>query len=424
MSRGLLGVFRRARSSDFFRQASGASVWNMGGMGLTLLNGVLTSRLLAPDDRGALALILTATALSYLVSSLGTSTAIRVFQGRETWASFRTYLFVSAWLLSLNVLLVFGTAVAFAEFGYVEHSVVLPLILVLGVATFISSQLLDVLNAQGLVSRSASVNNLGHFSTLVALGIIYLAFDGGLLGMVLAAYIAGFVARVVLCILAMRRVGVKLGVVSPDRGRTLIRQGFRFWGINLAQTLTSRADQLLLVALANTYAVGIYAVAVAPASVMQVVSNSVGQVALREAASGVLTAKRLFRACGVAFLVVGFYTALMWFAAPTLIPLVFGADYSDAVPVVRILLLAELARSPYLVLIRALAGLNRPFAATASSLLGLVILAVSMVVLVPKFGVEGAAFSVVITSVILLAVSAVSTGVALNRGASSNILLR
>lgn len=411
---------RRFTGSEFVRQSTGASFWNFSGMAFTLINGILTSRLLAPDDRGVLALILTVSSLSFLVSSFGTNTAVRVFQSKEVWSSFRTYFHVSSWLLLLNVALVGMTSVAFAQLGVIESSPTTMFAMVLlGVLIFVSNQLLDVFNAQGLVSWSAAVNNLGHLATLVILFAVLVGSSGDDLVLVLCAYIIGYVTRVCLCFVSFQKRSLSLGGLAPDRGRTLVKQGARFWGINVAQNLTSRADQLLLAWLAGTYSVGIYAVAIAPAAVMQVVSNSIGQMALREAADGSLTAKRLFKATGSGLLLVSIYCVALWSAAPWVIPLVFGSDYEAAVSVVRILVFAELARCPYLIFIRALAGFNRPFAANFSSIVGLPVLVVTMLLLVPHNGAEGAAYSVVITSAISLLASVFSLVGVLKRDVST-----
>lgn len=407
LGRGMRRFFGSLKSSEFFRQSSTATFWNFVGMAIVLVNGIITSRLLAPSDRGALALALTVSSLSYLLSSLGTNVAVRVFQPRQPWASFKTYFHLSAKLLVVDAVVVILIALSFTFFGVVDFSESLALIVLLGVTTFVSSQLLDVLNALGLVSRSAFINIVGHFGTLATLGLVYFFGEKDQLNLIFLAYLAGFLTRVLLLVFALRRGRVPIGTVAPDRGRALVKEGVRFWGINLGQTLTFRADQIVLGLLSTTYALGIYTVATTPASLMQVVSNSVGQMTMREAASGQLTTRRLARAAGVAFFVTATYSVVMWIVAPVLVPFIFGADYVGAVPIVRILLCAELALSPYLVIIRALAGFNRPFMASVAGIAGLPVLIVSMVALVPQYGVIGAAYAVVIAYVFMLTVAMV-----------------
>ncbi|GAA2043567.1 hypothetical protein GCM10009720_25540 [Yaniella flava] len=212
-------------------------------------------------------------------------------------------------------------------------------------------------------------------------------------------------------IVFIKRFKVDLGTVSADKGKSLLRNGIRFWGIGLGQTLTFRSDQLFLGFLSNAYNLGIYAVAVTPASLMQVVSNSIGQVAYREAAAGTMTVQKYKKFLSISLGITLIYGCLIWISAPWLIPFVFGSDYADSVVIVRTLLIAELLLSPYLITVRVLAGYNRPYISSASGILGFVTLAVVLSILVPVHGALGAALgSVVAYGVMLLVV-----GVGINK---------
>src|SRR5699024_8920080 len=197
-------------------------------------------------------------------------------------------------------------------------------------------------------------------------------------------------------ILMARRVDFEYGEADKRSRKKFLKASTRFWGINLGQTLTFRSNHFILGIFSTAYNVGLYAVAATPASLMQVVSNSLGQVAYREAATGELTKRRLFK-----FLVAGFsitlvYATAMWLLAPWLIPWVFGAAYAEAVPVVRVLVFASLLLSPYAILVRVLAGLNQPHSSSISGLIGFIILAPTLSVLTPEFGAMGAAVGTII----------------------------
>src|SRR5699024_2081923 len=171
--------------------------------------------------------------------------------------------------------------------------------------------------------------------------------------------------------------------------------GSKFWGVNLGQTLTFRADQLLLGALAGVYSVGLYSVAVTPATLMHVISNSIGQVLFRQAAVRSLTVSIYFKAQTAALVVTLAYGIGMWFASPFLIPLVFGSEYTASIGIVRILLVGEIALSFYLIIVRVLAGYDRPKSASWSGFIGLIVMVPLMFLLVPDHGAYGAAVSTV-----------------------------
>lgn len=377
------------------KQAAGAILWNVLGLFFSLLNGVFTARLLAPGDRGVLALAITISSMSYVLASLGTNAALRTFQPTASWASFRTYAHVSIWLLGLDVVAVGVALVLFVAVGTVAASPwVIAVIFLLGMSNFASSQLLDVLNAVGRTSRSAAVNTVGHGLTAATLLVLFVTHTSTVAAAI-SAYLVGFIGRTLISLATVRRASDFVpGTLAPDRGRRLLTQGLRFWGMTVGQAVAFRVDLLLLGFIAAPHAIGIYAVAVAPAGLTQVISNSLGQVVYREAAVGRL---RLRRLCGwalVAFGVASTYATALAIVAPWLIPLVFGDEYVEAVPVVRVLLLGELALAPYLVLVRALAGYNEPWWASLSGLLGSVIMFGGVALLTPELGVIGAATGV------------------------------
>src|SRR5690625_3539688 len=102
------------------KQAQMAITWYVVGFGFTFLNGVFTARLLAPDDRGVLATILTISSLSYIMSALGTNTAVRTFQPTDPAASFRAYFRISARLLILNSIVALGIVSWFTFSGTID----------------------------------------------------------------------------------------------------------------------------------------------------------------------------------------------------------------------------------------------------------------------------------------------------------------
>ncbi|BDZ39222.1 lipopolysaccharide biosynthesis protein [Microbacterium suwonense] len=390
------------------REAFGAILWNFFGLFCSLLNGILTARLLSPGDRGVLALAITISSMSYVLSSVGTNAAVRTFQPRAEWASFRTYASVSLRLVGLNCVAVVGALVLFCFSGAIPVGfAVCAVIMLLGIANFASSQLLDVLNAIGKTSRSAAVNTSGHAITAVVLLVaFFLHVDN--VAVAIGAYLVGFVGRTTISLLLIRLDrGFHSGALAVDHGRLLLRHGLRFWGMSLGQALAFRLDLLLLGVLVSSHTVGIYAVAVTPAALTQVVSNSLGQVVYREAAVRKLGVRRLALWSLAALGMTALYALVLAIAAPWLMPLVFGAEYEASVPIVRVLLLGELALAPYLVISRGLAGYNYPWWASISGIVGSVAMVGAVFILTPGFGVIGAAFGVSIaySAMLLVAVS-------------------
>lgn len=376
-------------------ESIGAVFWNFSGMAVSLANGVLTARILDPGDRGFLALAITLAGVAHTLSSVGTNVALRTFQPKSEWASYRNYLSLSSRLLIVDLAIIVLMIGIFVATGALTVEPELVAIVILSLCTFASNQLLDILNAAGKVSISASLNTAGNLATMLTLLIVYWIDGSYALFGVLMAYILAFIFRGCAVIKVVSVLNLELGKITQDRGRILLRQGSKFWGVNLGQTLTFRADQLLLGPLAGVYSVGLYSVAVTPATLMHVISNSIGQVLFRQAAVRSLTVSIYLKAQTAALVVTLAYGIGMWFASPFLIPLVFGSEYTASIGIVRILLVGEIALSFYLIIVRVLAGYDRPKSASWSGFIGLIVMVPLMFLLVPDHGAYGAAVSAV-----------------------------
>lgn len=352
--------------------------------------------MLVPDDRGVLAILITTVTIVSLVSGLGTNISVRILLPRDPRVTMRGYAKTSLWLgaLQLVVLVLVSYFVLGAIDVHLGFKEVIFGVLPLGLAAFFANQTADALSATGYPSRASMANSIGFGVTAAAL-IAFWLLGHGLLSAVLA-YTAGFTARSVIAVSIIGK-DVVLQATEPKSGGTkeLLRKGVGLMGMNLGQSITYRLDQYLLAALADTRAVGMYAVATTPASLIQVVSNSVGQVAFRDAAQNQLGRKKLLTFVMGAAGVTAAYTAVMYVAAPWLIPLVFGEEYASAVDIVRVLALAEVALSPYLVLSRAVAGAGHVKLSSWTGVVGMVSMGLFLLAFIPGNGGLGAAWACV-----------------------------
>lgn len=385
-----------ATRSGSGKEVLGTTAWSVAGLFGALLCGVVTARMLLPDDRGVLAILITTVTIVSLVSGLGTNISLRILLPRDPRVTMRGYAKTSLWLGALQ--LVFLILVSYFLLGAIDVHLgvneVIFGVLPLGLAAFFANQTADALSATGYPSRASMANSVGFGVTAAAL-IAFWLLGSGLLAALLA-YTAGFTTRSVIAISIIGK-SVVLKTTEPRSGGTkqLLRAGVGLMGMNLGQSITYRLDQYLLAALADTRAVGLYAVATTPASLIQVVSNSVGQVAFRDSAQNQFGRKKLLIFVLGAAGVTAAYAAVMYLAAPWLIPLVFGQEYVPAVDIVRVLALAEVALSPYLVLSRAVAGAGHIKLSSLTGVVGMAAMSLFLLLFIPGSGGLGAAWACV-----------------------------
>lgn len=391
----LIGMLKSLGSGSG-KEVLGTTGWSVLGLFAALLCGVVTARMLLPEDRGVLALLITTVTIISLVSGLGTNISLRVLLPRDSRVTLRQYAKMSLWLAGLQLCILACIAHFLLDsigmrLGLYE---VLIGFLPLGLTAFLANQSSDALSATGHPSRASMANSIGFGVTAVVLVFSWL-FGLGLLFAVLA-YSAGFLTRTAVGIAMIERVHFFERVdLEPGGRRILVRKGVGLMGMNLGQSVAYRLDQYVLAALADTRAVGLYAVATTPASLIQVVSNSIGQVAFRDAAVNQISSKKIAVFTLTATAITAVYAGIVFTAAPWLIPFVFGEEYIAAVDIVRILALADIALSPYLVLSRAVVGAGHIKLSSWTGIVGMVAMAVFLVLFIPNSAGIGAAWACV-----------------------------
>jgi O-antigen/teichoic acid export membrane protein len=185
-------------------------------------------------------------------------------------------------------------------------------------------------------------------------------------------------------------------LIAPVQAARLLRPyvayaTLTFITLSLTQ-IVQRVDVLLVSGYKGSRAAGLYAVAVQVTDLMLVVPGALGLVIFRRTAKSapnhygsMLVMLRWTGAFGVAA------AAVALAAAGWVVPLVFGASYRGSVEPLRLLLPGVIAFALLTVLSQYLAGRGRPRAVVVAWLIGAVIGVGADLVVIPAFGIAGAA---------------------------------
>lgn len=181
--------------------------------------------------------------------------------------------------------------------------------------------------------------------------------------------------------------------------RLLVSYGGRVWFGALSGILLSRLDQTLMVPLAGAVALGLYAVAVNIADVPLIVANAVREVSFSDqSASNDPTA--LARSSRLTTAAVTLASGAIAAAMPLAVPLLFGPDFREAIPVAAVLLLGLVLGSPGSLAGVGLAAVGRPGLRSVSLAIAAVCSAVALVLLAPVLGALGAALATCLGNVV------------------------
>ena len=356
---------------------------------------IVTARDLGAQGRGVLVLYLTVASFSLLVSSLGVNTSCRLLLvSADRPVSLNDF-------LGLCLVLGAGQALLCSALG----AVLLPLVGVgvnldgvlllalLGAGLFGQYVMFDALNAYGLITTAAAIQALVGAGQLVAvLGLA--ALDVRTAPPFVLVLAVGGLVQVGVSLVALRPLHLGL---RPSRDaaswRRLVRAGLPAVAVNMGQVLTFRIDRYLVGLFLGPAAVGVYSVASTAPELLRLPTMALGQPIFHRLASGSARLDDFRRGRAVCLLTVAGLAAAMAAVAPIAVRTVFGPEFSGAVTPMRILLLGEMGIALYYIDGSSLFGLGRIADVALASAAGLVVVTAGDLVLLPTWGIAGAAWA-------------------------------
>jgi O-antigen/teichoic acid export membrane protein len=363
-------------------------------LAVNLVTGVLVARLLGPEGRGEVAVLLALAQIVGWLGTLGMNEGVTYVAAKGTTERARlvgTALVLALGLGALGVLLaqlLLPLVLSEQSSELLIQGRVYSLSIVLGVA---SSLLLGVLAGDQDFVALTVLRVAQPVSYLAVL--VLLAAAGGLT--TTDVLLSTAVSMALVLGLAGWRLRASTGIGRPSAAlaRQAARFGVKVQGSLLGSLGTARLDLLLMPTFVTTAAIGLYSVAT---NVAYMVVSLVGAVSLvafpaaarRGSAAGTVLVTKLLRLvilAGVALVLP------LGLAAPQLIGLVYGSDFVEASTALRLLLPGMVLALATGVLDSGLQAVGRPLAASAGQLLGLVVTLVGLTLTLSPLGIEGAA---------------------------------
>jgi O-antigen/teichoic acid export membrane protein len=233
-----------------------------------------------------------------------------------------------------------------------------------------------------------------HGGTALAKAILLLVFLPALgLGMTWAvvAYLATLLVQTAVTAAVVTRDARPGGQPTPLGA--FIRYGLAGHIGNLAQRANLRLDVFLLNPVVGPAGIGVYSIAVLLGELIWHVPNAAGEVLLpRVAGSSRDSARAMteFLSRNTVLLATA-ATVVLLLAAPFVIRIAFGEEFADAVPALFWLAPGLITLSVSKILTKYLAGIGRPILNSSASILALAVNAPLLLVLIPRYGINGAA---------------------------------
>lgn len=373
-------------------------------LGANMATGIITARFLGAAGRGDLAvMILWPQFLAYLLTFGLPSALIYHIRSHQ---SEKSQLFSAAFWLGLVLgCLATGIGVIFIPQWLSQY----PNSVIRSAQWFMLASpisLLSLIGASALESQEEfrAANYSRYSSPLLTLTVLLILLLTQQLSPFTAALAYMIPALVVFCwiIYTLKKY---FNFTLDNLGvsyQKLINYGLRSYGIDLLKVLSGRIGQALVVSLLTPVDMGLYAVAISLSRLLNIFESAMITVLLPKTAARPIpeiVALTVKGARVTTFLTVICVAPLM-LICPWLLTLLYGEEFSEAVPVFRILLIQVTIEGTAWVLAQTFIAAGKPGIVTILQVVGLSSNVPLMLILIPKYGLVGAGLAMLIATAI------------------------
>lgn len=370
--------------------------------GLNAGTGIITARTLMPSGRGQLAAMILWSSFLASMSSFGVPSSI-IYTYRHRPAERETIVGTGMLMSLLTGLLATVVGIFFLPHWMHQYppSVIRSaqwflLITPICSVTFAGKA---VLEAAGSFSSSNTLQILTPAATIVPLVVLWAThtitpFSAAL------CYIAASLPTFYYMLVRLRPYAARLkGQIST--ATTLLSFGLRSYGIDLLGALAFQVDQVLVINMLTPAEMGSYVVVLSLSRMLNVFQNSVVTVLFPKASGHPAeTVLRLSeRSARVGTLVTAVFALFVYVFGPIVLRVLYGKEYTSALGSLRTLLVEVTLAGCVFVLAQAFMALGRPGIVTILQAVGLSLSIPLMIVLIPKWGIQGAAVSLLASTI-------------------------
>ena len=371
-------------------------------IGVNVLTGLLTAAALGPDGRGELAALTVAPLFLAGLGAVGLHAAL-IYNMKADPQREREYLGATLIMTCMTGFAIAGIGWVIEPYWLTRYSpdtVALGRVFLFTVPfTVMTYSLLGAAEAHGrfgFANRTLYLQSLG----ILVLLLVLMRLDLLTPGTAAAAYLAPAIPTFLYFAWQIVRTVRPVLTLRPPFPKQLLRYGLRYYGVDLLGTLSGYLDQLIIVALLAPRLVGAYSVALSMARLMTVLQTAATSVLFPSIAGRdmAMILQRLGATLRVVILITAMTVFVAGIAGPYLLTMLYGPRFEAAVGPFRVLLLDALVASSARVLYLAYSSSGRPEWVTGFEAAGVAVSIGSMLVLVPQFGLIGAACAVILAS--------------------------
>lgn len=384
---------------SFLQQGVHTIAYKIISLAVVFMCGVLTARWLGPEGKGVLSVYFAATAMIVPLAELGIRQSVAYMAGQKIHPEVEIYAAMK-WLYLLTSTICVAVLVGLfsgLDFFYRYGLTLTIIFLAIVPLSLYESYNNGILIARRSIEKINYLALLDKVSTLLFIFVAVVLLQGGVLGAAIA-YLASRVINFCVVNFWLREYFLVRPRMLPPIVSQMLKKGFVFAFALFVIQLNYKFSVLILEKLTSAYSVGIYSVGVNFAELLKEVPLALGMVLFSRSANW--SGRHLQEALGKAVLLSRIVFAGMVLLGGCLavvanycVPLFYGVSFSDSVEVTWMLLPGIVMLSVFLILNLFLAGQGKPYVSIIAFGPALVLNTILNFLLIPRYGVAGAAIS-------------------------------
>jgi O-antigen/teichoic acid export membrane protein len=369
-----------------------------------VVSGICAARILGVHGRGQLALFILIPMILTVCGALGVPVAVTYFIARDQ-SNARGIVAVIRKLAigQAALILILQLAVLIALY----HSATMSLKIAAATTLLVVPTKLAQDYGNGILQGQQRFRAFNVTRTLPAVAyaasvlVVFFVGDGTLLAVTLCYVLPTAVAGLITLVVGLRSLPAEAVAERNPQLKQVVTFGLKALFGAVYPTETFQIDQAFVGLFLSRVALGTYVVGVSFTNLPRFLAQSVGLVAYPHVAaqhSPPAARRVVWRFFWLVVVISAVTCGLLEFVTPTLVPLLFGQEFSRAIGVTQILLLGSFIVSIRRVLSDGMRGAGYPALGTLAELTGLLLLLPSLAILIPTHGLTGAAAAVPIAA--------------------------
>jgi len=391
-------------TNNFAKSTTITFFTRMANLVIGVIISILLARMLGPDGRGIYALAILIPSLAFIFTNLGINSSTVYFLGRKKYSPqviagsniiFSVFISLLAIILILLSLLFFkNTFLA----GVPLYAFILA-ILIVPFRIFISNSINVLLGIHRYITYNV-MSFLDIFVHLILLLLLFLLSSFTILTALIAYLAASIITLIIIYIVLKKIISTFRFRLNKDYLRDAFTYGSKSYLSNVISFLHLRIDTLIINYFLNPLAVGFYAVATSLTERLWLLSESASVILFPKIASERNDeAKRIFTPvlCRNILLLTIIGAILLLLLGKWIILLLYSKKFLNAVMPFQILLIGTIFVSGSKILANDIAGRGKPMINTYINIVSLFINIILNIILIPKYGIAGAAYATTIS---------------------------